>query len=56
MKLTPAEQAICDKYTKKWADGYIHCSECPLLVDPYDLLCYKNIDGRTKEAKQLKRY
>lgn len=30
MKLTPAEQAICDKYSAWDENGYVHCHECPL--------------------------
>lgn len=55
MKLTPREQAICDEYSKQDKDGFVHCDECPLFVDIFDFICYANIDGRTKEARQLER-
>ena len=55
MKLTPEENEICKEYGARDKDGYVHCNECPLVIRPYDLICYANIDGRTKEAKELKR-
>ena len=56
MKLTENEQKICDEYSKLDETGHVHCDACPLVIDGYYLLCYANIDGRTKEAKNLKRY
>ncbi len=58
MKLTPKEKEICRKFSARDKDGYVHCHDCPLSIPggPYDCTCYANIDGRTAEAKQLKRY
>lgn len=59
MKLTPKEQAICDEYSQYDEDGRVRCHECPLnICDSYiqGLECYATIDGRTAEAKALKRY
>lgn len=59
MKLTPTEQAICDKYLAYDETGHVHCNECPLnICNSYvqGFECYATIDGRTKEAKGLKRY
>lgn len=58
MKLTENEMAICREYSKRDIEGLVHCNECPLsLGDPaiYDFTCYANIDGRTKQARELKR-
>ena len=55
MKLTPKEQAICDEYSKRDEDGKVRCDKCPLAIDVFDCICYANIDGRTKEARQLER-
>ena len=58
MDLTENEKAICREYSKRDEEGFVHCYECPLsLGDPneYDFTCYANIDGRTKEARELKR-
>lgn len=59
MKLTPIEQEICAKYSAYDETGHVHCNECPLnICNSYilGLECYATIDGRTKEAKELKRY
>lgn len=56
MKLTEAEKAICKKYSKRDEKGKVHCDECPLAIDQRICLCYANIDGRTEEAKALKRW
>ena len=58
MKLTENEKAICKKYSARDEEGLVHCNECPLSVgNPkiHDFTCYANIDGRTAEARALKR-
>ena len=58
MKLTANEKAICEKYGATDETGHVHCNECPLsLGNPeiYDFTCYANINGRTKQARELKR-
>ena len=57
MKLNDKEKEICEKYSARDADGYVHCSECPLVIPGgvYDCTCYATIDGRSKEAKRLRR-
>lgn len=58
MKLTKNEKAICKKYRKKDKEGLVHCNECPLNIGNakiWDHTCYANIDGRTAEARMLKR-
>jgi hypothetical protein len=59
MKLTPKEKEICEKYSKQDETGHVRCRKCPLCIcDSYyaGLECYATIDGRTAEAKRLKRY
>lgn len=57
MKLTAKEQEICDKYgARDKITGKVRCAECPLSIDHRLCICYANIDGRTAEAKGLKRY
>lgn len=58
MKLTEKEKEICKKYGTQDKEGNVHCGDCPLniLDSYYGLECYATIDGRTKEAKELKRY
>lgn len=56
MKLTKAESEICKRYSEYDNSGRVHCSECPLLINKKDMVCYANIDGRTREARMAKRY
>jgi hypothetical protein len=56
MKLTPKEKEICKKYSAYDETDHVHCHECPLCLDKRYAICYANIDGRTSEAKKLKRY
>lgn len=56
MKLTKAEQSICDKYSKRDENNTVHCFECPLVISKEYSECYANIDGRTKRAKKLLRF
>lgn len=56
MKLTPKEQEICDKYSAYDKTGHTRCSKCPLCINHRYAECYATIDGRTKEARELKRY
>ena len=56
MKLTPKEQEICKKYSARDNKGNVHCDKCPLVIDRFYLICYANVDGRTTEAKEVKRY
>ena len=44
MQLTPEEKEICQKYSKRGADGKVHCFECPLAIgeNEYDYLCKAN--------------
>jgi hypothetical protein len=56
MKLTPKEQEICDKYRERDETGLVRCYKCPLCINHHYAECYATIDGRTKEARKLKRY
>ena len=63
MKLTEKEQEICNEYSKPDpTTRLVRCKECPLSLHKQDpwlwdcLDCYANIDGRSREAKELKRY
>lgn len=54
MLTNPREQKICDKYSKRDVDGYVHCKECPLTkgdANYYDFRCKANshYDRHTKE-------
>jgi hypothetical protein len=56
VKLTEEEKKICKEYSKRGEDGLVNCRNCPLEINRYSCKCYATIDGRTKEAKQLRRY
>lgn len=32
MKLTKEEQEICDRFSARDKDGYVHCADCPLSI------------------------
>ena len=59
MKLTKNEKTICKKYSSRDEEGLVHCNKCPLLVTSTEAngldSCYAIIDGRTKQARELKR-
>jgi len=59
MILTAQEIKICEKYSKRDEEGYVHCMECPLnlghsLYSGFE--CYATIDGRTARARKLERH
>lgn len=54
-KLTKQEQQVCAKYSARDEDGLVRCSECPLVIDNYSHACLANTDGRSTEAKALRR-
>ena len=45
------DKYICEKYSKKDEQGYVHCDKCPLLIDGYELMCKANAhyDKKRKE-------
>ena len=43
MKLDPVEQKICDKYSARDTQGFVHCFECPLLVEYEQPICKYDI-------------
>lgn len=51
VKLSPKEQAICDKYGSKDNTGRFHCPVCPLALDVG--LCKASLSK--KEWKRLKK-
>ena len=52
MKLTKAEQKICDKYSKRDTNGQVHCYECPLVLDEHEIMCKAN--ATRKDMKEFK--
>lgn len=47
------EQKVCDRYSKRDAQGKVHCKECPLskAQDTWDFRCKANshYNRKTKE-------
>ena len=52
MKLTKAEQKICDKYSTRDTNGRVHCYECPLVLNEHELMCKAN--ATRKDMKEFK--
>lgn len=42
MLTTERDKRTCAKYSKRDANGLVHCNDCPLLMDSYNLLCKAN--------------
>lgn len=58
MKLTKNEVAICREYRACDETGHVHGRDCPLAIgnpQVYEFICYADIDGWIKRAKELKR-
>lgn len=49
--MTDREKKICAKYSARDEEGFVHCNECPLVVDKGNHLCKANshYNRRTKE-------
>ena len=41
MRLTKEEKEICAKYSARDEQGFVHCNECPLVMDKSINLCKK---------------
>lgn len=52
MTLTETEQKICDQYGEPDADGKVHCSECPLVIDRRYCLCKANCTDEEWEDRK----
>lgn len=42
MKLTADEKKICRMFGKRWEDGRVRCSACPLVISTKWCMCKKN--------------
>lgn len=51
MRLTAEEKEICAKYRKRDKDGYVHCNECPLVINRRDALCKRVATKKEWEEK-----
>lgn len=50
-EVTQKEKEICKKYSARDENGFVHCKECPLVVDADGFMCKANsrYNRRTKE-------
>lgn len=39
MLTTERQKRICARYSARDENGYVHCNDCPLVVNPYQLMC-----------------
>ena len=51
MLKTERQKDICRKYSARDKDGYVHCNDCPLVVDRKYHMCRSNshYDRKLKE-------
>lgn len=40
--LTEKQKPICDRYSARDWNGYVHCAECPLVINKYICMCKGN--------------
>lgn len=40
--LTYKQKKICEEYSTPDGSGHVHCDECPLIIDGYELMCRAN--------------
>lgn len=52
MELTKEEEKICRQYGEPDADGKVHCSECPLVIDRRYCLCKANCTEEEWEERK----
>lgn len=48
---TEKQKSICRKYSARDKDGYVHCNDCPLVIDRRYHMCRSNshYDRKLKE-------
>lgn len=42
MLTTERQKRICARYSARDENGYVHCNDCPLVVNPYQHMCRAN--------------
>ena len=42
MLKTEKDKSICTKFSTPDENGWVHCSECPLVISAYELMCKAN--------------
>lgn len=49
------QKKICQKYSARDKHGFVHCKECPLVIDAGAFMCKANsvYNRRTKEWERV---
>ena len=49
--LTEKQKKVCEKYSARDKEGFVHCNECPLVVDKWGHVCraVAHYDRRRRE-------
>lgn len=55
--MTDRQKRICAKYRARQPDGTVRCSDCPLVISHYHLMCRANsaYNRSTKEWEPMKK-
>lgn len=48
MLKTEKDKSICAKFSTPDENGRVHCPECPLMVNAYELMCKANTSYNRK--------
>ena len=48
--MTSEEEAICKKYSARDQYGFVHCQECPLVVDYKACVCKRVLEEMCEEG------
>lgn len=48
MLKTEKDKSICTKFSTPDENGWVHCPECPLMINAYELMCKANTSYNRK--------
>lgn len=51
MLKTEKDKAIHIKFSTRDENGYVHCNECPLMINSYELMCKANASYNRKSRE-----
>lgn len=43
MKLTKEQETVCRVFSRKDKTGYVHCHECPMVIESRSAACIKTV-------------
>lgn len=41
MKLSEEQETVCGVFSRRDKQGFVHCPECPMILDHYRIACLK---------------